>query len=198
MKRHFATMMMIISCILLFLAFKAATKELGSTIAEGQGSINSTKYTPFNYKPSEDDKMINDVLSRYSGNDGGMGSARNEYFDELEKEAAKYQIITFILVFSGIISLLFGLYTFLNSRKSQAVATNATIIIESGINTKKSLNYAINKGELTVEINAINKFPWVGDKVLLNGCKPPDGKYKIAFMNYLYVKNGSVIKTTFL
>lgn len=62
---------------------------------------------------------------------------------------------------------------------------------------KKWVIYMCQEGKLEVEIFEINKFPWNGDKAKLNGKSAPNGKYKISFMQYVHIKDGIVIKTTF-
>lgn len=54
--------------------------------------------------------------------------------------------------------------------------------------------YITAKGEVSVEIFPENKFPWTGDKVLLNNAHAPDGKYKLGAFEYIKVKNGVILE----
>lgn len=53
--------------------------------------------------------------------------------------------------------------------------------------------FRTDKGDLLIE-REINFSYSYGDSVLMDGNKAPDGKYRLGFMNYLYIKNGYVVK----
>ncbi len=63
---------------------------------------------------------------------------------------------------------------------------------------KKWMKYSTKKGEIKVEIHSINKFPWDGDSVLLDGQVAPDGKYKLGSMFYIKTQNGIVTKVSWI
>ncbi len=59
------------------------------------------------------------------------------------------------------------------------------------------MSYQTDKGKIEIE-QTHNAYPDIdlGRKVLANGKPAPDGKYKLGFMWYLYVKDGFVLKVT--
>jgi len=71
-------------------------------------------------------------------------------------------------------------------------------LIKISEQTKVIATYKTKQGQVDVEIDKNSNYPWDGDKVILNGKFPPDGKYRIGFMWYLIVKNGFVEKVKLL
>jgi len=62
------------------------------------------------------------------------------------------------------------------------------------INTTK---YKTDKGE--IEIKLLSDFcPVSGDKAFIDGKPAPDGKYKLGFSRYVYIKDGNIERVTFL
>lgn len=53
--------------------------------------------------------------------------------------------------------------------------------------------YETDKGELEVELEFKDQYPKVGQRVFKSGVPAADGKYKVAFMWYLTIKNGEII-----
>lgn len=81
----------------------------------------------------------------------------------------------------------------------QEIKETTGIIIETQKLTKLILvPYETDKG--TIEIEQINNSDeyYLGRRVLLNGQLAPDGKYKLGFLWYIYVKNGLVTNITIL
>jgi hypothetical protein len=57
--------------------------------------------------------------------------------------------------------------------------------------------YSANKGELELEIiHDQGYYPFKGDEVFIGENPAPDGKYKLGFLSYIYVKSGVIVKTT--
>ena len=52
--------------------------------------------------------------------------------------------------------------------------------------------FETDKGELNVELEFKGQYPQKGNKVYKSGKPAPDGKYKIAFMWYIHIKNGEI------
>lgn len=51
--------------------------------------------------------------------------------------------------------------------------------------------YMTDKGVLSVEQKQFHS-PYLGDTVMMNGEPAPNGKYKIGFLKYLYIKDGKI------
>jgi hypothetical protein len=56
--------------------------------------------------------------------------------------------------------------------------------------------FQTNKGELKVELNFDGAQPAMNNKVFQNDAPAKDGKYKLGFMNYLVIKNGTIVDMT--
>lgn len=56
--------------------------------------------------------------------------------------------------------------------------------------------YETDKGELEVEVESKDQYPKKGHKVFKSGMPAPDGRYKVAFMWYLYIRNGKIINVS--
>ncbi len=67
-------------------------------------------------------------------------------------------------------------------------------IISNKGSEKKWITYHVEQGKLEIEIYIINKFPWTGDTVKLNGEPAPDGKYKTGLFSVIKVKDSKVYK----
>jgi len=52
--------------------------------------------------------------------------------------------------------------------------------------------YPSDKGELKIELTQM-LYPSIGNKVYFGNSHAPDGKYKLGFMWYIYVKDGTII-----
>lgn len=63
---------------------------------------------------------------------------------------------------------------------------------------KEWMIYNCAQGKLEIEIFKINKVPHDGDRAKLNNQFAPNGKYKIAFMHFIHIKNGVVEKISVL
>ena len=82
----------------------------------------------------------------------------------------------------------------MNSKKKSVINGETSRKIEK----KEWKEFKTKNGLLKVEIFPRNKFPWAGDKVLLDNFPAPDGKYKLGPFNYIIVKNNKISKTTFV
>ncbi|MDY0144191.1 MAG: SHOCT domain-containing protein [Candidatus Izemoplasmatales bacterium] len=88
--------------------------------------------------------------------------------------------------------------------KSSTLAIKQSEIKSDDINDNKDISnkefektwitYSVNEGKLEIEIYKINKFPWSGDSVKINGEPAPDGEYKIGLLNVIKVKDSKIYK----
>ncbi len=94
-----------------------------------------------------------------------------------------------------------GKYCFLNNNKKLTVKNGVITEIDNDniLTSKKEwVKYNCKQGDLEIEIYKLNKLPWDGDKAKLNNRNAPDGKYKIAFMQYVHINNGTVSKISII
>jgi hypothetical protein len=64
-------------------------------------------------------------------------------------------------------------------------------------NNVRILKFESDKGILEIVI-PYDFYPQKGNKVLLNGQRAPDGKYRLGFLWYEHIKNGVIVKHTLL
>lgn len=105
--------MLILASVLFYITYQTATKEIDSTnIASGNG-MSSFSLTPFNYDQYiKQTGSLSSYLDFYTGNNSSKRNAN------LEHEAKRLRMLTYILAVGGIMSLIIAIKCFLNYRKS--------------------------------------------------------------------------------
>jgi ABC-type xylose transport system permease subunit len=126
MKKNIAILLLILSCVIFYLAYNTANKEIGRTTIAGGGQMRSLKITPFNYdKYSQETQELNRLFDMYSGNNNG--AARQ---NSMEKKAGQLKSLTYILALGGIVSIVIALNLFSSVRKSKSEITDKINIDE--------------------------------------------------------------------
>lgn len=82
-----------------------------------------------------------------------------------------------------------------NERKTKTHRNDFKSREESNNNKPIGL-FQTDKGEIKVELNFKGAIPAVNNKVYQNNILAKDGKYKLGFMNYIVIKNGTIIDLT--
>jgi len=82
------------------------------------------------------------------------------------------------------------------SIKSTIETATGQVISQSQPKSKPIGLFQTDKGEIKVELNFEGAIPALNNKVYHNDAAARDGKYKLGFMNYLIIKDGTIIDLT--
>jgi hypothetical protein len=82
--------------------------------------------------------------------------------------------------------------------ENKSTAENTTeLVINPSQSILKSMGlFKTDKGEISVELNFEGAIPALNNKVYQNDKPANDGKYKLGFMNYLIIQDGTIVDMT--
>jgi hypothetical protein len=109
---------LILACVIFYIAYRTANKEIGSTFIGGGGQSSKLIITPFNYeKYSQETQELNRLFDIYSGNNNSAD--RQNY---MAKKAEKLKLLTYILALFGAVSIAIALSIFISLGDKKRIA----------------------------------------------------------------------------